>query len=148
MGDSGSGPPPPPEKSQNIGFICNTGQDPLKNQCIQCWAVVGTPGRANDGPFIAVFESSIPSSTKKISNDPRMHVVLSPLNEKKFGVKGQCFLFLTRVPTTDFFGTYYYWSFNHDDSSNIGLVYATVGGGSAVFGQKRPLFGGVIFQFL
>ena len=38
--------------------------------------------RANDGPFIAVFESSIPSSTKKISNDPRMHVVLSPLNEK------------------------------------------------------------------
>ena len=29
-GDRGSGPPPTPEKSQNIGFICNTGPDPLK----------------------------------------------------------------------------------------------------------------------
>ena len=24
-------PPPPPEKSQNIGFLSNTGPDPLKN---------------------------------------------------------------------------------------------------------------------
>ena len=29
-GDSGSGPPPPHEKSQNIGFLSNTGPDPLK----------------------------------------------------------------------------------------------------------------------
>ena len=26
----GSVPPPPPEKSQNIGFLVNTGPDPLK----------------------------------------------------------------------------------------------------------------------
>ena len=30
-GDRGPGPPPPPEKSQNIGFLCNTGPDPFKN---------------------------------------------------------------------------------------------------------------------
>ena len=64
--------------------------------------------RANDGPFIAVFESSIPSSTKKISNDPRMHVVLSPLNEKSH--LKQSLGSKVRVPTTDFFGTYFYWS--------------------------------------
>ena len=29
VGDRGSGPPP--EKSQNIGFLSNTGLDPLKN---------------------------------------------------------------------------------------------------------------------
>ena len=30
-GDRGSGlPPPPPEKSQNIGFLSNTGPDPRK----------------------------------------------------------------------------------------------------------------------
>ena len=28
MGGEGN---PPPEKSQNIGFLCNTGPDPLKN---------------------------------------------------------------------------------------------------------------------
>ena len=41
MRGRGSGPPPPPpEKSQNIGFLSNTGPDPLKNQC---WALIGTP---------------------------------------------------------------------------------------------------------
>ena len=30
-GDKGFGPPPPPEKSQNIGFLVNTGLDPPKN---------------------------------------------------------------------------------------------------------------------
>ena len=30
-GDRGSGPPPPPEKLQNIGFFSNTRPDPLKN---------------------------------------------------------------------------------------------------------------------
>ena len=31
-GDRGSGsPPPPPEKSQNIGFLSDTGPGPLKN---------------------------------------------------------------------------------------------------------------------
>ena len=32
-GGSGSGPPPPPEKlKKNIGFLNNTGPDPLENQ--------------------------------------------------------------------------------------------------------------------
>ena len=30
-GTGGPDPPPPPEKSQNIGFLSNTGPDPLKN---------------------------------------------------------------------------------------------------------------------
>ena len=31
-GDMGSGPPPPPLKNyKNIGFLSNTGPDPLKN---------------------------------------------------------------------------------------------------------------------
>ena len=47
---------------------------------------------------------------------------------------------------TDFFGTYYYWSINHDDSSNIGLVYATVGGGSAVLAQKDHFLVGSFFS--
>ena len=57
---------------KNIGFLNNTGPDPLKNyklpSQIQCWAVIGTPVkrlRADDGTLIAVFESSLPSSTKK-----------------------------------------------------------------------------------
>ena len=30
-GDTGSAPPPPPGKSQNKGFLSNTGPDPMKN---------------------------------------------------------------------------------------------------------------------
>ena len=75
-------PPPPPLKNhKNIGFLCNTGLDPLKitkltsqhsklgnhqwpaserdtiSMAFRWWAY--------DGPFIAVFGSSIPSSTKE-----------------------------------------------------------------------------------
>ena len=42
-----SGPPTPPEKSQNIWFLSITGPDPLKSQryqaSIQFWAIIGTP---------------------------------------------------------------------------------------------------------
>ena len=75
-GDRGSGPPS--EKSQKIGFSSNTGPDPLKNRSYQasnqCWAIIGTPAkchlmafcwRADDGPLISVFGSSLPSSTKE-----------------------------------------------------------------------------------
>ena len=37
----------PPENHKNIGFLSNTGADPLKNyqSSIQCWAIVGTPAK-------------------------------------------------------------------------------------------------------
>ena len=43
-------PPPPPGKSQNIGFLSNTGPDPLKkiqsNQVsMQFWAIIGTSAK-------------------------------------------------------------------------------------------------------
>ena len=51
-GTGGPDPPHPPEKSQNtsIGFLSNTGPDPLKNlksylAYIQCWAIIGTPAK-------------------------------------------------------------------------------------------------------
>ena len=36
---------PPPEKSQKLGFLSNTGPDLLKNHkaSIQCWAIIGPP---------------------------------------------------------------------------------------------------------
>ena len=42
--------PPTPEKSQNIGFLSNTGPDPLKNHkatkpAFQFWALIGTPAK-------------------------------------------------------------------------------------------------------
>ena len=84
----------PPEKLQNIGFLSNTGPDPLKNHKATKpafnvgpssasfeWAIIGTPAkrfaggpmmafrwRADHGPLIVVFESSLPSSIL----DPRM----------------------------------------------------------------------------
>ena len=77
-GDRGSGHPPPLKNHKNIGFSSKTGPDPLKNRSyqasIQCWVIIGTPAkrhlmafcwRADDGPLIAVLESSLPSSTKK-----------------------------------------------------------------------------------
>ena len=63
--------PPPPEKSQNIGFSSNTCLDPLKNRSceasIQCWAFIGMPAkrRADDGPLKVGLGSSLPSSTLK-----------------------------------------------------------------------------------
>ena len=58
-----TGPPPPPEKNKNVGFLCNTGPgSPEKSQSYQasnqCWAIIGPPAKRRDGLFIAVFVSS------------------------------------------------------------------------------------------
>ena len=74
-GDRGSGPPL--KNHKNIGFLCNTGLDPLKNHKAAKPAFYDGPTlahkgntikmafrwRADDGPFIVVFGSSIPSTT-------------------------------------------------------------------------------------
>ena len=39
-GSRGSEPPPPPEKSQNIGFLSDTGPDHNLQASIQCWATI------------------------------------------------------------------------------------------------------------
>ena len=44
-GTGGPDPPPPTKKSQNIGFLSNTGPDPQKNNKAQCWAIIGTPAK-------------------------------------------------------------------------------------------------------
>ena len=67
-GGRGSGHPSSEKSQKNIGFLSNTGTDPLKNHkaIIQCWAIFGPPAKRNlNGPFIVIFGSSIPSSTKK-----------------------------------------------------------------------------------
>ena len=67
-------PPPPPEKSQNIGFLSNSGPYPLKNHSAtepafnvgpssSSSSVSGVSLRADVGPLIVVFGSSHPSST-------------------------------------------------------------------------------------
>ena len=74
-------PPPPPKNHKNIGFLCNSGPDPLKNHKATnlkpAFNVRPSSARqpnailmafrwlADDGPFIAVFGSSIPLSTRK-----------------------------------------------------------------------------------
>ena len=72
---------PPPEKSQKyIGFLCNTGPDPLKNNKATKPAFNIGPSstrqqntkmvfrwRADDGPIKAVFGAFILPSTKKKS---------------------------------------------------------------------------------
>ena len=79
MGDRGV-QTPPLKNHKNIGFLCNTVPDPLKNHKATKPAFNGGPSsarqgntiemafllRADDGPFIAVFGSYIPLSTKKM----------------------------------------------------------------------------------
>ena len=56
--DPGGGPDPP-EKTQNIGFLSNSGPDALKSQSyrasIQCWTIINTPfkWRFASGPMMA-----------------------------------------------------------------------------------------------
>ena len=69
-GGQGVQPPPPPlENSQKYRVSLQYWSEfPEKSQSyqasIQCWAIIGP---RQDGPFIAIFGSSIPSSTKKIN---------------------------------------------------------------------------------
>ena len=83
MGTGGPGPDPPPppkkKKSQKIGFLSNTGPDPLTNHKATKPAFNVWPSsahqqndismvfrwRAYDGPFIVVCGSSIPHPKKK-----------------------------------------------------------------------------------
>ena len=76
-GGGGRGPDPPLKNHNNIGFLCNTGPEPVRNRKATKPAFNAGPSsarqrntismafrwRADDGPFIAVFGSSIPSST-------------------------------------------------------------------------------------
>ena len=71
--------PPPLENYKAIGFLSNTGSDPLENHKATKPAINVGPlsahqgknalmafrWRANDGPFLVVFGSSLPSLTKK-----------------------------------------------------------------------------------
>ena len=73
--EGGQGVRTPLKNHKNIVFHSNTGQDSLKKHngyqaSIQCWAIIGTPEiafrwRADVGPNIVVFGSSLLSSTKK-----------------------------------------------------------------------------------
>ena len=74
-----SGPPPPMKNHKHIGFLSNTGPDPLQNDKATKLAFNNGPlltrqqnaiqmvfrWWANDGHLIVVFGSSIPLSTKK-----------------------------------------------------------------------------------
>ena len=57
-GGGGTGCPDPPlENYKNIGFLSNTGLDPLKSQSyqssIQCWAIIGPPVKCHlNGPLL------------------------------------------------------------------------------------------------
>ena len=63
----------PLEKHKSIGFLINTGSDPLKNHKATRPAFNVGPssarqgnGRTDDGPLNVVFGSSLPSTAKKI----------------------------------------------------------------------------------
>ena len=70
-GDRVSGPPL--KNHKNIGFLGNTGPEPLKNLKLPSWAIIGPPAKrhftfcwmANDGPLIVVFGFLNPSSLKQ-----------------------------------------------------------------------------------
>ena len=81
-------PPPPPEKSQNTGFLSNTGPDPLKSYKATKPAFNVVPTSAcqrNDGPLIVVFGSILPSSTKK--KKEKNVVKVGPPSGKTFWIR-------------------------------------------------------------
>ena len=68
VGENGSRPPL--ENHKAIGFLSNTGPDPLENKksyqaSIQCWAIIGSPAKRHLNALV-VFGSHLPTSTKKI----------------------------------------------------------------------------------
>ena len=82
-GGTGGLDPPPLKNHNHIGFPSNTGPDPLKKSQgyqanIRCWAINGTTvkrhlngvcWRADVGPRMVVFGSSLPLSTNKKNVD-------------------------------------------------------------------------------
>ena len=88
------GPDPPLENYKAIGFLSNTGLDPLKNHkatrpafnvgpSSACQPHAGRPAtcwQADDGLLLVVFGSSLPSSTNKMSELSCW--ILSPLINK------------------------------------------------------------------
>ena len=111
--EGGTGGPDPPLKNHNnIGFLCNTGPDPLYNYKATKPAFnvvpssarqlntikMGFPWRADDGPFIAVFWSYILSSTKKDKKtrtplNPRMPLVCTMDHHRVVvSINSQCWL--------------------------------------------------------
>ena len=72
-GDSGPDSPPLLKNQNTIGFPSNTGPDPQKNHKVTKPAFNFGPSylrqafrwRADVGPLMVVFGSSLPSSTKK-----------------------------------------------------------------------------------
>ena len=71
--DGGTDPPPPLKNDNTIGFPSNTDPDPQKNRKVTRPAFNVGPlyvrqafrWRADVGPLMVVFGSSLPSSTKK-----------------------------------------------------------------------------------
>ena len=83
----------PPEKSQKYRVSLQYWSgSPEKSQSyqasIQCWAIIGLPAkrqmvfcwRADDGPFIMVFVSSIALSTKKTKKNIKFGLPLKKLS--------------------------------------------------------------------
>ena len=72
-GTGGPDPPPPLKNHNTIGFPSNTGPDPQKNHKVTKPAFNVGPSyvrqafrwRADVGPLMVIFGSSLPSSTKK-----------------------------------------------------------------------------------
>ena len=87
-GDKGSGYPL--KNHKYIGFLSNTGPYPLKNHkatkpdvglssaCQQNAILMAFRWWADDGPFVVVFGSSLPSSSKK-TNKQKTFFDLDPL---------------------------------------------------------------------
>ena len=98
--NGGRGSGPPLKNHENIGFLSNTGPDPLKkSQSYQasdeCWAIIGPPVKrflngvplaADDVPFITVFGSYNPNQLRK-----KIRYQIWTLSDKTFWIRaGHC----------------------------------------------------------
>ena len=94
VGNRGSEPPPPPEKSQNTGFPSNTCPDPLKNHKVTKPVLnVGSSSASGETPFkwrfaggtmmarfkcYLLFGSSLSPHKKTPGLDPLLQNILNP----------------------------------------------------------------------
>ena len=100
-GGAGGTDPPPLKNHKNIGFLCNTGPDHPKNHkatkaAFNVWPssarqrnaiLMAFRWRADDGTFVAVFRSCIPSSTKIIIK--KSYQMWTP-SDKTFWIRAYC----------------------------------------------------------